>query len=676
GTQYAITEEKRRHLALVDINAITLNINYAAATIIQLPQAATNNQGIEGVAYDPLHELLYSIKELAPMTIHQTPHPNSVSHAVLPDYAFDLGISTMTDVSGLHHLAISDAVADLGVQDHILILSDQSRRLEERDARGNLISTLDLGNGGANGTLAAQLAQAEGICMDEHGEILVLSEPNTWYRFANPNWNTLLGNTRLAYRATGLNATGHTLPAATLDYSTQYCWRVRGRRVYEWSDWSGWQTFTTEPNPDNVPPTQPINLVSPSQTATTVDLTWTTSTDNVGVVGYYIYVDGVLYDSSAVNSATVYGLAFNTFYNFEVAAYDAAGNISARSPVLLASTLPNLSPPVTLTYQISNSSDDAEEYISNGVVDLTSTDLELGNENGNLQYIGLRFPNVNLPLGSVIINAYVQFTVDEATTVATNTTIRAQDAANPITFSLVNTDISSRPLTTASVNWSPVLWNVVGQAGPNQQTPNLNTVLQEVVNRPDWAPGQAIAIVIEGLGGRRTAEAYDGSPSDAAVLVIEYAEGAGPVLSASEVGLSLEQLDCQNRLDVFIQEPEAWEEVWIERASDDQQFFLWQELAREGSELVIFDERPHFQSYYRMAMRDRSGQLHYSKVCMGQNQCETWDVFPNPSTGDQVYVELGFAERERLILFELFDSHGRSVLRMSEPMAAGQSQMP
>ncbi|MEL6845421.1 MAG: SdiA-regulated domain-containing protein, partial [Bacteroidota bacterium] len=128
----------------------------------------------------------------------------------------------------MHHLAISDAVADLGVQDHILILSDQSRRLEERDARGNLISTLDLGNGGANGTLAAQLAQAEGVCMDEHGEILVLSEPNTWYRFTNPNWNTLLGNVRLAYRATGLNAAAHTLPAASLDYSTQYCWRVRG----------------------------------------------------------------------------------------------------------------------------------------------------------------------------------------------------------------------------------------------------------------------------------------------------------------------------------------------------------------------------------------------------------------------------------------------------------------
>ncbi|MFK7924694.1 MAG: SdiA-regulated domain-containing protein [Bacteroidia bacterium] len=676
GDQYAITEERRRHIALVSINAATTNINYAAASILQLPQAATDNQGLEGVAYDPIHEMLFTLKESGTLAIYQMPHPNTVSYADLSDYAFDLGTSTMLDVSGLHHLGISDGVVNLGVQDHMLILSDLSARLEERDGQGNLISSLDLGNGGANGTLATQLAQAEGVTVDEHGEILVMSEPNTWYRFAHPTWNTLLGDCELAYRATDLTATTHTIPANTLVYNTQYVWRIRGHRLEEWSDWSAWRTFTTEPNPDNIAPTQPINLVSPAQTATSVDLAWTASTDNVGVVGYYIYVDGVLYDSVASTNATVYGLAFNTFYTFQVAAYDAAGNISIQSPALVASTLPNLSPPVTIVLQIATSDDDAEEYISNGVMDLNSTDLELGQETGDLQYVGLRFPNVPLPIGSVIINAYVEFTVDETTTAATNVNIWAHDIGNAPTFTLVNSNISNRAPTNATQAWGIPIWNVVGQAGPNQQTPNLNTVLQEVVSRNDWSTGQALAIIFEGLSNRRTAEAYDGVPTSAARLVIEYAEGAGPVLAFSEAGLEIETNDCQNQLLANIQKASQWTEAWIEKADDPSDFSYWQSLELDKAQATTLDNHPSPLAYYRIATRDLTGQLHYSKVSMAENVCQTWGVFPNPSSGEEVYVQIAIVERSSPLIIEVFDLIGRSVLRQEAQATEGLNQIP
>lgn len=677
GNQYALAEEKRRNIVLVNINAATTNINYAAATILELPQLATDNQGIEGVAYDPIHEMLFALKESGPLTIYQMPHPNSVTYADLPDYAFDLAASTsMLDVSGLHHLGISSGVADLGVQDHMLILSDLSERLEERDGQGNLISTLDLGNGGANGTLATQLAQAEGVSVDEYGEILVLSEPNTWYRFAHPTWNTLLGDAKFVYRGTDLTATTHTLPANTLAYNTQYVWRIRGHRLEEWSDWSAWRSFTTELNPDNVAPTQPINLVSPSQTATSVNLTWTASTDNVGVVGYYIYVDGVLYDSSAVNSLTVYGLAFNTFYTFRVEAYDAAGNISIQSPDFVASTLPNLSPPVTIVMQISVSDDDAEEHISNGVMDLSSTDLELGFENSNLQYVGLRFPNVPLPIGSVIINAYVEFTVDETNNPPTSVNIWAHDIGNAPAFTLINSNISSRTPTNATQSWGIPNWNVVGQAGPNQQTPNLNTVLQEVVSRNDWSTGQALAIVFEGINNRRTAEAYDGVPTSAARLVIEYAEGAGPVLAFSEAGLEIETHDCQNQLIANLQNTSQWAEAWIEKADDPSNFRYWQELALNESSATTLDNNPWPLSYYRIATRDLTGQMHYSKVSMAENLCQTWGVFPNPSGGEKTYVQIAIAERSSSLIIEVFDIRGRSVLRQESLATEGLNEIP
>jgi hypothetical protein len=53
----------------------------------------------------------------------------------------------------------------------------------------------------------------------------------------------------------------------------------------------------------------------------------------------------------------------------------------------------------------------------------------------------------------------------------------------------------------------------------DQRTPNLAAVVQEIVNRPGWASGNAMAVVLTGTG-RRTAEAWDGTY--APTLRIEY----------------------------------------------------------------------------------------------------------------------------------------------------------
>ena len=57
--------------------------------------------------------------------------------------------------------------------------------------------------------------------------------------------------------------------------------------------------------------------------------------------------------------------------------------------------------------------------------------------------------------------------------------------------------------------------------GPNQRTPNLASIVQEIVSRPGWSPGNAIALVITGTG-TRIAVAYDDSPALAAKLVVHY----------------------------------------------------------------------------------------------------------------------------------------------------------
>ena len=90
--------------------------------------------------------------------------------------------------------------------------------------------------------------------------------------------------------------------------------------------------------PDIEAPSIPQNLVSSAITASSVKLDWTASTDNIGVVSYNIYKDGVVTASRVGNTATISGLAEVTTYDFTVTALDAAGNESAQSVALAVTT--------------------------------------------------------------------------------------------------------------------------------------------------------------------------------------------------------------------------------------------------------------------------------------------------------------------------------------------------
>jgi glucose/arabinose dehydrogenase len=83
--------------------------------------------------------------------------------------------------------------------------------------------------------------------------------------------------------------------------------------------------------PDNQAPTVPGNLNSPRKSATTVDLAWTASTDNVKVTGYDVFRDNVQTGTAdgAATTTTVAGLTTGTTYRFKLRARDAAGNVSA-----------------------------------------------------------------------------------------------------------------------------------------------------------------------------------------------------------------------------------------------------------------------------------------------------------------------------------------------------------
>ena len=88
---------------------------------------------------------------------------------------------------------------------------------------------------------------------------------------------------------------------------------------------------TSSAQSDTSAPTVPTGLAATATGAGRVDLTWTASTDNVGVAGYRIFRDGAQVGSSTTASFTDSTALPQTSYSYAVSAFDASGNTSARS---------------------------------------------------------------------------------------------------------------------------------------------------------------------------------------------------------------------------------------------------------------------------------------------------------------------------------------------------------
>ncbi|WP_224365521.1 fibronectin type III domain-containing protein [Hyalangium versicolor] len=103
---------------------------------------------------------------------------------------------------------------------------------------------------------------------------------------------------------------------------------------------SAFSTTTNPQSTDTQAPTAPTSLRSTGTTSTSVSLSWTASTDNVGVTGYEVFVGSstTAAATSTSTSATVSGLSANTTYSFTVKARDAAGNRSSASSAVSATT--------------------------------------------------------------------------------------------------------------------------------------------------------------------------------------------------------------------------------------------------------------------------------------------------------------------------------------------------
>lgn len=163
-----------------------------------------------------------------------------------------------------------------------------------------------------------------------------------------------------------------------------------------------------------------------------------------------------------------------------------------------------------------------------GYANVSGTSISNG---GNFLYTGsnptsfssyIRFPNIQLPADAGIVRAYITFTAANAQAgVTINSDISADDADNSAQIASY-ADYAGRTDTTAVVSWSPGAW----VQGTTYESPDIKSVIQEIVDRAGWASGNAIQIFWKNAGSSngayRQPASFDNATYDEAVLTIEY----------------------------------------------------------------------------------------------------------------------------------------------------------
>jgi len=192
-------------------------------------------------------------------------------------------------------------------------------------------------------------------------------------------------------------------------------------------------------------------------------------------------------------------------------------------------------------FQVSSSTDDCDVDREAGTIRLDALAIRVVGE-AVLAGQGFRFLNVNIPPGSTILSAALKICAKLTNTGATtDLLIEGDDEDDPATFSTYD-DWNTRPRTTENVTWDLPTFT----AETWYTSIDFKAIIQEIINRPGWASGNALALLCKATGkapastGRRWGYSWDDTPGKAVILDVSWAPPAGlPAHTKTELVLVL-----------------------------------------------------------------------------------------------------------------------------------------
>jgi type IV pilus assembly protein PilY1 len=185
-----------------------------------------------------------------------------------------------------------------------------------------------------------------------------------------------------------------------------------------------------------------------------------------------------------------------------------------------------------ITRKVAQSSDDCNRRLHTDLFGLT----ELYNRAGyysssSYQYgCGLRFQNIAIPNGATIISATIKFKCRlSCSGTVCRTRLSGEDVDDAPTFANDKDAFDARwaNRTTVKVDWDNIPAWVVDNF---YDSPDIKSVIQEIVDREGWESGNDIVIFWEDFedrsdhnnNARRGAYSYDGDPDNPPELTIDY----------------------------------------------------------------------------------------------------------------------------------------------------------
>lgn len=399
---------------------------------------------------------------------------------------------------------------------------------------------------------------------------------------------------------------------------------------------------------DTEAPTVPTNVTVSNETTFSLDVSWTASTDNVGVTSYEIYVDGNLSTSVSGTSVTLNNLNSNTTYAIRVLAKDLADNASAQSTAVNGTTLQDTQAPTAPTNVMVSSETDTSFIVSwtasTDNTAVTGYDIYLdGNLNGS----------------TTTATTYTASGLTPSTTYAI--TIKAKDAVN--NQSPASTPVNGTTTITSSGNELFISEYVEGSG---------NNKAIEIAN----ITGSSIDLSLYNLrrqsgGSGSWSTRYDLSgtlTSGDVVVVINGATTDATILAQADITVPNngtapfgEPLNFNGDDPVGLFKDNALIDIVGVFNSGGGNFAQNTTLRRKSSvtgPTTTFDEANEWDSFPINTVDDLGS--HTSTASVGEDFLNSFVMYPNPTNGNTVY----FSTKETLDI-TVYNLIGKKLLKGS-----------